>query len=276
MKTSEVLQFVAEKIGMEAESLPDGGFFHGSENDKVEGILVTWMATCEALRAAIDQKLNLVICHEPPFFDEVEQRPLYRWTSEPDEKPSEGIGHPNRLRREILEEVGSELTLLQIHYGLDRLCIYEDFARIIGLGPAVGGGGYETVFALPQGLTIGGLAKKIAEKLNFKSIRIVGDPNKRVSCAGNLWGGVGLASNRYWMRKQIEYGADVLVGGEADEEAMFFAKEYGVGLIVTAHAVSENIGLQSFVTMLRAKFPHVPAKFYEVSTPFIDFHDFSV
>ena len=270
MKAGEILQFVADKIEMKAELLPDGGFFHGSKNDDVHGILITWMATCEALKTALDQKLSLVICHETPFFDELAQHHSYRWTAEPDEKPSEAPNHPNQKRKDILKKAGTSLTLLQIHYGLDRLCIFKEFADAIELGPAVAGGAYETIFELPKASTVAELAKKIAEKLNFNSIRIVGDPNQKVSRAGNLWGGVGLTSNRYWMRKQIEHGADVLIAGEADEEAMFFAKEYGIPLIVTAHAISENMGLRTFAEMLRVKFPKVTTRFHEVSTPFVE------
>ncbi len=271
MKAGDVLDFVGRRIGVAPEEFPDGGFFSGSPDDRVEGILIAWMATCESLRAAARRSRNLVICHEPPFFDEEPQPPAYRWRSPPDEKPYERDDHPNKKRRKIIEE--AHLTLLQIHYGLDRLCIYEDFAEATGLGEAVAGVGYEKVFLLPKPMKLRELAEAVARRMEHIPIRIVGDPERRVTRAGNLWGGVTLSSNRYWMRKQIENGAEVIVCGEVNEEAMFFAIEYGVALIVTAHAPSENIGLANFASMLKKSFLEVPIDFFDVGLPFLNLYD---
>lgn len=270
IKAGRILQFVADEIAIKVEDLPDGKFYHGSKDDPVNGILITWMATDKALKTAIESKLNLVICHEVPFFDELPQLPIYRWTADPNEKPAEGWGHPNRKRRETLKNVGKDITLLQIHYGLDRLCIFPEFARLIELGVPISDSGYETVFELQNPTTVRQLAKRTAKALNFKSIRIVGDLDRQVSRAGALWGGVGLSQNLYWMRKQIEHGAEVLIAGESDEVAMFFAKEYDIPLIVTAHAITENPGLSCFTTVLKKRFPNIPVEFHETHNPFID------
>jgi len=268
VKAGEILDFIARRINLLPEDFPDGGFAFGSAEDEVRGILVTWLATMESLLAAIEKSLNLVICHERFYFQEMPQEFLYRWTSPPDETPREDENHPSTRRRRIVED--GCLTVLQIHYGLDRLCIFDDVASKIDLGRPVAGRGYERVYQLPRQTTVRDLAWQVAEKLNFPSVRIAGNPNKMVQRIGNLWGGVALSSNRYWMRKQIEFGAEAIVCGEADEQAMFFAKEYGVPLIITAHAVSENIGLEHFASMLRQEFPNIPLVFFRVENPFVD------
>lgn len=271
MKAQKILDLVGEKLNLLLAALPDGGFIAGSGQDTVKGILLTWMATTPALREAVKLQANLVICHEAFEFYEMPQSHPYRWTSPPDEKPAERADHPNRTRKKFLED--HRLTLLMIHFGLDRLCIYDDFAQLAGLGKPVAGGGYETVFQLPQPLTVRQLAQNIARNFDFPHLRIVGPLERLVSKAGNLWGGVALSSNRYWMRKQIEFGAEVLVCGEANEESMFFAQEYNIPMIITGHAVSENPGLKRFAALLQAAFPAIPVHFYEVATPFVDLAD---
>ena len=273
MKAGDVLDFVASDIGIKVDDFPDGGFVFGGESDQVEGVLVTWMATCEALRYAAQNGLNLVVCHEGVLFGEKIEGSIYRWMSEA-VNPSEEISwHPDNKRRKVIEK--SHLTVLQIHYGLDRMCIFYEFAKAAGLGEVIVDSGYESVFALPEPITVRDLAKSVSARLNFPHVRITGDLDRLVSKAGNLWGGTALLSNRYFMRRQIENGADVLVAGESEEMAMILAMEFDIPIIVTSHTISENIGLRCFAEMLRQKFANVPVDYYEVEVPFVEMDDLS-
>ena len=273
MKAGDILSFVASNIGIKVHDFPDGGFVFGGDSDQVNGILITWMATCEALKYAAEKGLNIVVCHEEAFFGEEKEGIAYRWTTEVVNPIKELCWHPDNKRRRIIEESG--LTVLRIHYGLDRMCIFHEFAKAAGLGRIIVDSGYESVFALPEPVRVKDLAKSISARLNFPHIRVAGDLNRLVSKAGNLWGGVALLSNRYFMRKQIENGADVLIAGESEEMAMILAAEFDVPIIVTGHTISENIGLRCFAEMLKQKFPHIPVDFYEVKVPFVGLGELS-
>ncbi len=243
MRAIEVLEFVSSCIGVSTNNIPDGGFIHGKESDVVHGILVTWMATLESIEYAVEKVLNLMICHEAPFFEETGQAPMYRWTTPDDEKAYEKPDHPNQKFKGALEESGSKLTLLQIHYGLDRLCIFDEFTNFLELGKPLVNAGYESVYTLPSPMNVRELAEKVASKLNLASIRVIGDLNRKVQYSGNLWGGVGLSSNRYWMRKQIENGADVLICGETDEIVMMFASQSLVSILFVGVSLGEHLRL---------------------------------
>ncbi|MFH1476631.1 MAG: Nif3-like dinuclear metal center hexameric protein [Verrucomicrobiota bacterium] len=267
MKAGEIIEWVAARLGIPAGMIPDGGVIVGAAGTEVHGILVTWMATAEVLRKAADRGCNLVVCHEGFRFEEIPQPPIYRWTAPPAEQPYERPDHPNSVRLRLAEQ--NNLVVVQIHYGLDRLCICDDFMHQLGITQVIAGGGYEQVYALPVPQTAATLARQVAGKIGLDCVRLVGDSRKMITRVGNLWGGVALSSNRYWMRKQIEYGAEAIICGESDECAEIFAQEYnGTVLIETSHAASENIGLRHFVRMLKDAYPDQPCEFYEVRRPY--------
>ena len=265
MKVKEVLEFVSREIGVPANEFPDGGYW-GSPETKVKGILVTWMMTADALRSAVRRGCNVVVCHEGFLFAEGVPGAMYRWWEPADEKQRELDDHPNRVRRRIIEE--NNLTVLAIHYGLDRLCLYDDFMRHLGITKVASGEGYDRIWELPKPQKASALARDVAKKMKMKSVRLVGDANKIIKKVGNLWGGVALGINRYWMRKQIEGGADGLICGEIDEIQMRFGLEYDTAMIETSHGLSENIGLRNFTGMLKKEFPRVKIHFYEVKLPY--------
>jgi putative NIF3 family GTP cyclohydrolase 1 type 2 len=267
MKAGEIIEWVAARLGLSASMIPDGGVIVGAAGTEVHGILVTWMATAEVLRKAAGLGYNLVVCHECFRFEEIPQSPIYRWTSPPAEQPYERPDHPNLVRLRLAEQ--NNLVVVQIHYGLDRLCICDDFMHQLGITQVIAGGGYEKVYALPAPQTADALARHVAGKIGLDCVRLTGDGRKMIARAGNLWGGVALSSNRYWMRKQIEYGAQAIICGESDECAEIFAQEYnGTVLIETSHAASENIGLRHFVRMLKDAYPDLPCEFFEIRRPY--------
>lgn len=262
----DLLDFVAGKTGVPADSFPDGGVCAGSAQTMIQGLLVAWMATPKALQAAVTRGLNVVLCHESFLFDEIHQHSMYRWSSPPDEKPYELSDHPNQVRRQLADKHG--LTVVRIHYGLDRLCICDDFVQHLGITQVIAGGAYEKIYVLPAPLPAHELARMVAVRLGLKTIRIAGNRDKIISKVGNLWGGVALSSNRYWMRKQIEHGAEAIICGESDEYAELFAQEFrDTVLIETSHAESENIGLRHVTAMLKEAFPAVRIEFFEIPCP---------
>jgi putative NIF3 family GTP cyclohydrolase 1 type 2 len=215
----------------------------------------------------------LIICHELAFYPELPQPHPYRWTSDPAEMPYELEDHPNqRIRKKLLNSKPG-IIVLQMHYLLDRFCIQHAFVEAADLGRCVVDAGYESVYQLDVPITVKQLARKLSECLGLEGIRIAGDPEKIVTKAGSLWGGVGLSSNRYWMRKQIEHGAEVLIAGESDELAMCFAIDSGVPMIITSHVMSENFGIKKFALFLASHSNGVAVEFYEIPCPFKDVQD---
>ncbi len=261
----DILTYVADGISLPVHMIPDGGFPAGTPEDEVKGILVTWLASPEVLRYTAARGLNLVICHEPLYWDEREESPLYR-SSGPYRNPLDRKSHPNNLKKKIIEE--NNLTVLHIHYSLDKLIIYDAFSEKLGLKEVAAGEMYEKVYSLPEKMSFRKLVENVRERINLPVIRYVGDENRIIEKVGNCWGGAALSSNRYFTRRMIENGAEAIICGELDEAAMFFALEYGVCLIETSHVLSENPGIKEFADDLRRSFGSVPVEFFEIKIPY--------
>lgn len=259
----DIIAFVAAKIGIRPSDFPDGGVITGSATAPVRGVLVTWMATAQALQAAVARGLNAVLCHESFLFNEKPELPPYRWSSPPDEKPRTTRQHPNQIRLRVARK--NRLTVFQIHYGLDRLCLCDDFMKYIGITRVFAGAAYEKVYVLPKALTADDLARQVAARLGLPYVLVSGNGQKVISKVGNLWGGAGLSRNRYWMRRQIELGVEAIICGEADENAGFFAQEFRETILIeTSHVTSENVGLRQVSAILQKAFPALRIEFFEV------------
>jgi hypothetical protein len=68
----------------------------------------------------------------------------------------------------------------------------------------------------------------IRSALRLEHVRVVGDLGSRVRCVGVPMGGLGLDANLSYLQTCIELGADVLIGGEADEYGFTFAADADV------------------------------------------------
>ena len=261
-----VIRPIEEHIGAPYMMWPDGGFVSGGIDDEVRGLLCAWMATTEALEKAVAEDCNVVICHECVYFTEKVESPPYRWLTPDPGGPNSGAS-PNARRRKLIDESG--LTVMQMHYGLDRYCFYGAFARAMRLTRAVAGHGWETVYELDEPLTLLGLAGRAKELAGIEgTVRVVGDPGRQIRRVGNLWGGVGLNGNLYWHRRLIENGAEVCVCGEIDEFACHHALESGLCLIETSHTLSESMGMRAFADDVRSRFPRLKVVSHDMGRPY--------
>ncbi len=251
MIVRDLIDFVKERKGAGLNA--DEGVVFGDPEAEVRGVLLTWMPTVAALEAAAAEQCNLVLCHE---------RFYLAWG---DVKPQQIAWAPNKARVRIAGEHG--LTVLRVHGSLDMICIYDDFAEALGLENPNPGAGYHKVFPMPE-TTVRELVERVKSAFGLSCVRVAGDLDARVRCAGLPWGGLGLDSNIGYIQGCLELGADVLIAGESDEYGFTFANDAGVPMIETGHSVSENPGMKHFGDMLRARWPDIKTVFFENTRPF--------
>lgn len=221
----------------------------------IERVVVCWMATVDALRHAGETYAALVITHESLFYP-------YGALPKPGEKQAWEDWPTNRERRECIEQYG--LTVLRVHGSLDEICIFDDFAALLGLGKPVEADGLMKVYEI-SACRLDELVEKVKERIGLPAVRVSAPKGLRqtVRRVGLPWGGLGLFVNVGYQQQLVGKRCDVFIAGESDNYGARFSAELGIPLIETDHEVSENPGLRHFTQMLGERFPELNVSFFE-------------
>ena len=140
----------------------DEGVHFGSARTPVERVMVCWMATPDALDAAIRANAELVIGHESLYFP-------YNAAVQADNPPGWENWRVNRQRRDLLAT--GEMTFLRLHFSLDELYILDDFAEQLGLGKPVQCEGFARVYEIEE-CTLGELIERAKKATGMSNLRV--------------------------------------------------------------------------------------------------------
>jgi putative NIF3 family GTP cyclohydrolase 1 type 2 len=220
----------------------------GDPSTPVTGIAITFLDTMDVLREADKRGLNLVITHEPTFYNHLDDTKFFSDDSVYREK----------------------LTFIQEH----KMVVFRFHDQMHANSPdPVGAGLVEALgwqkymnsgdpfhLTIPR-TTLLDLSRELARKLNAQSVRVVGDPGLSVTRIATLPGAAGSQRQILELRKD---DVEVLLVGEVPEwETISYvrdASEQGrhKALVLLGHEVSEEAGMTSIVNDLRALFPKMP------------------
>ena len=233
----------------------DEGVQHGSAQREIKRALVSWMATAEALSYAGQGGFQLVLAHESLYYP-------YDTYIRQDNPPGWENWRTNRQRRELLER--HQLVLLRAHGSLDEICIFDDFAALLGLGSPVQANGLAKVYEIAPS-PLAELVAGVKRRTGMSALRVSAPKGMKqvVQRVGLPWGGLGLFVNVGYQQQVMEMGCDVLIAGEGDDYGFRFSAECGIPMIETGHEISENPGLEHFSRMLQERFSEIEVKFYE-------------
>ncbi|MEL6256492.1 MAG: Nif3-like dinuclear metal center hexameric protein [Bacteroidota bacterium] len=227
-------------------------------DQKLTGIVTTFLATIEVIRAAIDKNANLIITHEPTYYnhrDEVEwlkEDPVYEY------------------KRNLLEE--NNIVVWRFH---DYWHKVRPDGILQGFINAMGWQGFlntkiENACFIPK-TTMKELASFLKRQLKLDRCFYIGDPELACSSIGMLPGSWGREKHIDLLRKDI----DVLIIGEAAEwETVEYVRDASMagmkkGLIILGHANSEEPGMFYLVEWLGRFLPQVPIFHVPARDPFV-------
>ncbi len=253
---------VVEKIKLQIDAPVDPNtvdtFKAGDPNTPVTGIATTFLDTYDVLRQAVAEGANLIITHEPTFYNHLDETDFLKGDPVFEQKMAYIREH--------------HLVIWRFH---DQWHWRKPDGIVQGFIQAVGWEKYrrpyeQNAFTLPP-TTVGQLAADLRDKLNSRSIRIVGDPGLRVTDVAYLPG----ASGENKELKELERDdVQVLVAGEAREwETVEYVRDAAAegrhkALILLGHEVSEEPGMEYCARWLRPLFPSVPVTFIPAGEPF--------
>ncbi len=252
MTAADVAHYIENLVVEPAE---DEGFKFGTPRAPVSGVLVCWMCTLAAIKRAVAEGCNMIVCHEEMHYPYATFKPglekYLTWTV-------------NRQRIQALSH--AEVTVYRAHGMLDHYCILDDFAAELGLSSPDVNEEFYRIYDIELH-TVGQLVEQVKAAVGMDCVRVTGDLAREVSRVGLPWGGLGLSVNVDFIEGLLAYHPDVLIAGETDEYAMFYCIDADVPLIETSHVASENFGLAHFAQDLAADLPSLKVVFHSCPVP---------
>lgn len=247
--------------GLKGKLNADEGHLFGNGTIEIKGIQVSWMATVDAIENAHIVGANVMLVHESlffpyPFMERSKPKDYLTWVV-------------NQKRLSLLSEY--DISVIRFHGTLDEICIFDDFARTLGLlKPSIEEEGLVKLYDI-EPVSIEEIIRRIKTSLKLDLVRVTPcDPKKKVQRIGLPWGGLGLFVNVEYQQRLLRHNPDLFIAGETDSYAMHFAIDAGVVMIETSHEVSENIGLKNFTDKLKETLKGIPVFFYENKKPWVN------
>ncbi len=256
----QVIERMQQRVGVPWRGPTVDTFKAGDPNTPVKGIALVMMATYDVLRRAAESGANLIITHEPTFYGH--QDATAALEAEKDAVLA--------AKQALIARHG--LVIFRFHDYLHRM---NPDMVVTGVSAALGWQTFqakpgEARYVLPE-ITLEQLARQIRERLQIRTLRIVGDPKTKVSKIGFSPGAGGFTTNR---RVLQDNNVEVLMFGEATEWETI---EYGVdaiaagqrkGLIILGHIPSEEAGMRECARWMKSFIPEVPVEFVVTPEPF--------
>lgn len=235
-------------------------FKSGGPEVPVTGIATTFMATMDVLRQAKAAGLNLIITHEPTYYNHLDD--LEPLANDP----------VQAAKKAYIEENGLVVFRFHDHWhrtrpdGIDK-----------GMAEVLGWESYRTaehyrIFELPE-QTVAAHARDIQERMQGQSLRVVGRldmPVKRIAAVLGAYP----SSAHYEMLQRED--VDLLLVGEAREwETVEYVRDavalgHAKALIIMGHQPSEEGGMAYCAEWLQSFIPEVPIRHINAGEPFVD------
>jgi putative NIF3 family GTP cyclohydrolase 1 type 2 len=256
----DVVEKIKQNIGVPWTEPTVDTFKDGDPATPVTGIAVTMMATFDVLRRAAARGANLVITHEPTFYDHFDKLDVL-------EAEHDSV---TAAKRAFIREHRMIVVRMHDHWHRRRP---EPMA--VSLARVLGWDRYQTpesewLYRVPE-TTLAELAATIRRRLPAPTLRVVGDSGLRVTKVGLSPGAAGFDAHRKLLQQDA---VEVLVIGEAREwETVEYAADAVTAgrrkaLIILGHIPSEQDGMAEFARWLRTFVKEVPVTFVPAADPF--------
>jgi putative NIF3 family GTP cyclohydrolase 1 type 2 len=260
----ELVEEIKKQVGVEWKKDTVDTFKAGNPDTVVTGVAVTMMATMNVLQRASAKGLNFVITHEPTFYAHLDT--------------PEGIPESDPVwaeKRAFIEKHGLVVWRFHDHWhmrkpdgieaGVVRVLGWEKFQRPDN----------QYLFVMPE-ITLKELAEQVSRKLDSSVVRVVGEPEMKITKLGLSPGAAGSQREIHALEQD---DVQVLLVGETREwETVEYAADAvsegrNKALIVLGHVPSEQPGMEECARWLKGFVKNLPVEFVPAKQPFWVVHD---
>lgn len=255
----EVVAAIQEHVGVPWNADTVDTFKAGNPETRVTGIAVTMMATLDVLQRAAANGQNLIITHEPTFYDHLDQPHAM--------EESDTVW---KEKRAFIEKNG--LVIWRFH---DHWHRRNPDGILAGMVKALGWEKYQSaenphLFTVPE-ITLEKLASDVAKRLETPILRVVGNPELKVTKLALSPGAAGFERETHAL--ELENVEVLLVGETREWETVEYAADAATegkrkALIVIGHVPSEQAGMDECAKWLKTFVKDVPIEFVATKQPF--------
>jgi putative NIF3 family GTP cyclohydrolase 1 type 2 len=257
----EVITRIQTHVGIPWQQETVDTFKAGNPDAGVHGIAVTMMATLDVLQRAAAAGQNLIITHEPTFYNHLDK---------PDDLEQKENDPVLAAKRAFIQEHNLVIWRFHDHWhrmkrdgieaGMAHALDWEKFQD-----PA-----NQYLFAIPE-TDLEHLAADVKSRLKIHVIRVVGEPKLKIKKVALVPGSSGFAKET----RALEISdVQVLVTGESREwetveyvaDAVTEGKQKA--LIILGHIPSEQAGMEECARWLKTFVSEVPVEFVPAREPF--------
>ena len=256
----QVIERIQRHVGIPWEGQTVDTFKAGNPDERVTGIATTMMATFDVLQRAAASGKNLIITHEPTFYGHQDQ------TAEL-EKAQDAV---YRTKQDFIRE--HHLVIWRFHDYWHRR---RPDGIMTGMVRALGWEKYQNaehpgLFVIPE-TSLNDLALSVQQRLDIRTLRVVGNAKMRVTKVALNPGAPGIAAELTALERD---DVEVLLMGENPEwEAIEYGDDAAAegkhkALIILGHIPSEQAGMEDCAEWLKGFVPEVPVAFVPAKEPF--------
>jgi putative NIF3 family GTP cyclohydrolase 1 type 2 len=255
----DIVAEIQKQVGVEWRKDTVDTFKAGDPDTPVTGVAVTMMATMDVLQRASAKGLNFVITHEPTFYAHLDT---------PDGVPKDDPVWAEK--RAFIEKHSMVVWRFHDHWHMRKpdgieagnvhVLGWEKFQRADN----------QYLFLIPE-TTVRDLAAEVGRKLGSSVVRVVGEPDMKVTKVGFS---PGAAGSQREIRALEQDDLQVLMVGETREwETVEYAADAvsegrKKALIVIGHIPSEQPGMDECARWLKEFVKDVPVEFVPAKQPF--------
>lgn len=260
LSARKIVDLIQQHLGAQLPPATVDTFKAGNPDTPVTGIAVTMMATFDVLKRAAAAGDNLIITHEPTFYNHQDT------TSQLEKQADPVLAEKQKFIAE------HRLVVWRFHDGWHAR---DPDGILLGMTRALGWQKFKNtdeanLFTLPE-TTVSNLASAVDGKLNIRVLRVVGDPAMKVTRVAFLPGAAGSARQIALLERG---NVEALLIGETPEweTVEYVADAVSEGkrkaLLILGHIRSEQEGMRECADWLRSFLLGVQVAFIPAEEPF--------
>lgn len=234
-KLKEITDVLETKVpSFLKEEWDNVGLIIGNGDNEIKKVILALDCTESVVKEAINKNARLIITHHPLIFEGIKN-----------------IDFNTSLGRKIKLLISNDISLVSLHTNFDKINggTSDTVAGILGLTDLKNIDDNE--FSLGKvgkidTVTLEEFAKTVKEKLNLKSLKYIGDNEKKINSVAVVSG-----SGADFLYDAKKMGADCLVTAEVKHHIAIDAYENDIAVIDAGHFETENVAMKTFCEILK-------------------------